>query len=496
MRILFFDIGEIDYKGIEILTAVLKQHGHTVDLLLDPGLGKHYYLKLPFLNRLFSKNFLVKKAIAFNPDLIGMSVVTNNFHYFREFGQKLKLAADIPIIVGGIHPTSVPEEVIKEDWVDMVCVGDGEEAISELAEKMENHQDIFHIKNLWIKDKNGKVYKNELRPLTENIDLHPFPDRSIYHQYGVLGKRIRFMTGRGCPYQCTFCVNSFRNDLYPGQAYLRKRSVKSIIEELELIKKEYKPKAIRFEDDVFVLNMEWLREFKIEYIKKIGLPFHCYITPSGVKQDVINELRACGCNSIAMGIQSGNPELRSKILNRHYKNSTVTEAAKIIKKSGIKLYAEYMFGIPEETPAKMWETVRLAEEVNADNNWTSIFYPYPKTKLGDYAIENKLIDYPAYNKMISGYGNPHSMSILNHPHATEAFKFKALLPLYLALPFFFKPIIRLFLNTNFGVIHKFLYIVSIPLLEKREFFYRIRRIPLIIYKTISVLSRFNHSNSC
>ena len=487
MRILFFDIGEIDYKGIELLSAVLKEKGHTVDLLLDPGFGKHYYLKLPLLGRLVSDNLLLKKVISFKPDLIGMSIVTNNFQYFRDFGLKLKKITDVPIIVGGIHPTSVPDEVIKESWVDILCIGDGEEALLELVEKIESKQTINNIKNLWIKDKNRNVFKNELRPLTKDIDLFPIPDRSIYAQYGALSSRIRFMTGRGCTHKCTFCVNSFRNDLYPEQVYLRKRSVQNIIAELEIIKKQYKPKAIRFEDDVFVLNKEWLIEFKKEYTQKIKLPFHCYITPSGVKEDIINELKACGCFSIAMGIQSGNTELRSKIMNRHYSNEKVVEAAGIIKKAGIKLYAEYMFGLPDETPEKMWETIYLGEKLHANNTWASIFYPFPKTELANYCVENNFINEPIYADIINGKGNPHSFSILNHPFAKDAFKFKALMPLYISLPRFLRPLMKPLLKAKYGFIHKFIYVFSIPLLEKREFFYRTIRIPSIIYKTRRVL---------
>ena len=489
MRILFFDIGEIDYKGIELLSAVLKQQGHTVDLVLDPGFGKHYYLKFPLLNKIISDSLIIKKIISFKPDLIAMSIVTNNYQYFRDFGLKLKREINIPIIVGGIHPTSLPEELIKESWVDIVCIGDGEEALLELVEKLEQKQNITHIKNLWVKDKDGTVTRNDLRPLTKDIDSFPSPDRSIYAQYGALGQRIRFMTGRGCAHKCSFCVNSFRNDLYTGQQYLRKRSVQKVIEELELIKKQYKPKAIRFEDDIFVLNKEWLVEFKNEYTSKIKLPFHCYITPTGVKEDIINELKTSGCYSIAMGIQSGNAEIRSGIMDRHYSNQKVIDAANIIKKSGIKLYAEYMFGLPDETPENMWETLRLSEKINADNNWTSIFYPYPKTELTNYCIEKKYIDNFVFNDIINGKGSPHDFSILNHKFSKEAFKFKALLPLYLALPKFLRPIISHFLKSRFGLIHRFIYIVSIPLLEKKEFFYRAIRIPAILIKTRRILKK-------
>jgi len=487
MKVLFFDIGEIDYKGIEVLSAVLKKEGHTVDLLLDPGFGKHYYLKIPFLNNLIGDKLLLEKARRFKPDLIGMSIVTNNYAYFREFGKKLKNEFNVPIIVGGIHPTSLPNELIAEDWVDIVCVGDGEEAIKDLANALGRGEDIKHIKSLWVKDTDGTIHKNDIRPLAPDIDIYPFPDRSIYGQYGVLGRRIRFMTGKGCVQKCSFCVNSFRNDLYPGQKYLRKRDVQSVIDELVYVKKTYKAKAIRFEDDVFVTGKKWLIEFKDLYIKHVGLPFHCYFTPTGVNESIIALMKECGCESIAMGIQSGNQEIRSRIMNRHYSNETVIKAAEIIKKSGIKLYAEYMFGVPGETIENLWETLLLTDKVKADNSWAAIFYPYPNTELTKYAIDNQFIDKETYQLIIDGKGSPHSYSILKLPLADEVYKFKTLLPIYASSPWLFKPIIKHLLRIRRNFLHKLIYITSIPLLEKKEFFYRAIRIPKILYKTYRVL---------
>lgn len=489
MRILFYDIGEVDYKGVELLSAVLKKNGHIVDLLLDPGLGNHYYLKIPFLNKIIKESSLIDAAIAFKPDLIAMSIVTNKFLLFKEFATKLKKHIDVPIIVGGIHPTSSPDEVINEEWVDIVCIGDGEDAILELVDRISLNKDYTDVKNLWVKDKQGNVSKNQLRPLEKNLDNLPFPDLSLYNQYGVLGKRMRFMTARGCVNQCSFCVNSFRNNLYPNEKYLRKRSVTNVITELKEIKRIYKPKAIRFEDDVFVTNANWLKEFKKEYLAHINLPFHCYITPTGVKEETIKDLKECGCTSIAMGIQSGSNEIRTCIMNRKYSNATVIEASEMIKKHKIKLYAEYMFGVPDEKPEDMLQTLKLSIKVKAHNSWASIFYPYPKTQLANYAFEKGLINNANLDDLKVGKGNPHSISILSHPFAEEALKFKILLPIYATYPIFRKIILKL-IDRKYGMIHKFIYVVSIPLLEKEEFYYRIVRLPKIIYKAKKKVKSF------
>lgn len=493
MRILFFDKTLTDYKGIEILSAILKQNGHHVDLLLDPGFGKLLYLKIPFLNQLVSDKLLLKKAKQFKPDLIGMSIMTNNFLFFRSFGRKLKKEMDVPIIVGGVHPTSVPEEVIKEDWVDIICIGDGEEAMVELVDNMQSGKDITKIRNLWVKDEKGNIYRNELRPLINDIDVHPFPDRSVYAQYGIISRAVYFMAGRGCAYNCSFCINNFRDKLYPGQKYFRKRSIDNIINELIEVKEKYKPKSLRFEDDVLISNVKWLNEFKEKYTKYINLPFHCYITPNGVTEEIIGSLKECGCKLISMGVQSGCAQIRYHLMNRHYSNEKVIEAANIINRAGIKLHTEYMFGLPGETPENMWETLELNEQLHAHDTIAGIFYPYPKTELTGYCIKNNLIDDVIYKKIIEGRGSPNSFSLLKHPYANDALKFKEILPLYNFVPKIFKPLLKLLLRKRYSILHRILYVLSIPVLlggNDKDFIKRALRAPYILYKTRNVLKNF------
>lgn len=486
MRILFYDKTLIDYKGIEILSSVLKLHGHQVELLLDPGFGKLLFLKIPFLNWLVSDQLLLKKAVSYKPDLIGMSIMTNNFQFYRDFGRKLKKMTDTPVIVGGIHPTSVPEEVIKEDWVDMLCIGDGEEALLELVETLQAGKDISNIRNLWVKDKNG-IHKNGLRPLNENIDKHPFPDRSLYDKYGVISRTVYFMAGRGCAYNCSFCVNHFRDHLYPGQKYFRKRSISNIIEELKEVKNRYHPRALRFEDDVLISNISWLKEFKDQYVQFINLPFHCYMTPNGVNEETLRLLKECGCEMICMGVQSGNEQIRRQLLNRHYSNEMVVVAARMINRSGIKLHTEYMFGLPGETPENMWETLELNENLHSDHTWAATFYPYPKTGLTQYCIDSGYIDDEVYQKIISGQGSPNSYSILKHPFADEAYKFKIILPIYNASPNWLKYFLKKLLKARLSFVHKYLYLVSLPVLGGKDFIIRATRAPYILFKTRKAL---------
>ena len=181
MKVLFYYNGG-EHIGIEYLSAYLKEKGHEVDLVFDPGLGNNFYVNLPILDNIINDKLIIRKAQKFNPDIIAISCITNLYPAVKRIASKFKTKLNCPIIIGGIHPTSLPDKVIKEDWVDFLCIGEGEEAFAELLEKMKKGEDVSNIKNLWVKDANGKITKNPLRPLITDLDSLPFPDKSLFHQ--------------------------------------------------------------------------------------------------------------------------------------------------------------------------------------------------------------------------------------------------------------------------------------------------------------------------
>lgn len=487
MKVLFYYNGG-EHIGVEYLSAHLKSKGHTVDLVFDPGLGHNLFLNLPFLNKFCGEDLILKKVKRFNPDIIAFSCITNHYSVIKKIAGQLKAMLDVPIIIGGIHPTSIPEEVIKEDCFDIVCIGEGEEAFAELLEKMEKNESILKIKNLWVKDRNKKVHKNGLRPLIKDLDILPFHDKSIFHKYGVITCRIMVMTGRGCPFQCTFCVNSFRKRLYKSENYLRRRTVDNVIKELVMLKRKYKPKAFRFEDDVFTLSLNWLNEFRPKYVKHVGLPFHCYVTPTTAADPMLRELKLAGCTSVSMGVQSGNENIRREILKRHHSNVTIIEAAKRIRECGLKLITEFIFGFPGETPEEMWESLKLNERLNAYNTASFIFYPFPKTELTDDCLKHGYLTEKNYERIKRGEGSYHTTCFLEHPYKEEVFKFNSILPIYNKSPAAIRPILRRMLKMRYGTIHKLLYAFSIPLIDFDEFLIRIIEIPRMLIKTRKILN--------
>jgi radical SAM superfamily enzyme YgiQ (UPF0313 family) len=488
MRVLFYYRGS-EHIGIQSIMACLKSKGHLVELIYEPALGDNGYIDIPFLNKFFyNEKLIVDKAVRFRPDLIAFSIITNLYIPIKNLAKKFKqVLPDVPIICGGIHPTSLPEETIKQDCFDMLCLGEGEGAMEDLLQRMREKRSYNDVKNLWVKDASGHIHKNDKRPLIRPLESLPAPDKTLFAKYGALTSRIMIMTTRGCPFACTFCVNSFRNATYAGEVYLRQRSVKHVIDDLKKLVKTYKPEYIKFEDDVFAFNQKWLNEFKVAYRKHINIPFRCTITPSTAKDEILQSLKEAGCELVCMGVQSGNEKIRTKLLHRRHTDEIIIAAAQKIKKHGIKLQADFIFGFPEETPEDMWSSYELNEKLDAYNTSSYVFYPYPKTALADYSLKHGFLTKEDYDKIKEGYGSYHTSCWLNLPFKDEVYKFNSMLPIWNVTPKFLKPLLKKILKLKYGLIHKILYMFSVPLIDYKEFIVRVKDMPNMIYKTRKAL---------
>ncbi|MFA5259884.1 MAG: cobalamin-dependent protein, partial [Candidatus Omnitrophota bacterium] len=194
--------------GIQYMSAVLKQHGHDVKLFMDPQLFDDDMIRIQKFSRwLDYKKELVRRLKAYQPDLIGISVVTDFYQWACRIAMMIKEEMNVPIIAGGIHPTSVPERVLKNDCFDMVCLGEGEFPLLELADSLQRGQPDYTIRNIWFK-RDGHIIKNELRPLIEDLDTLPLPDTDLYYSASPHFKRTGLyvtMTSRGCPNACSYC---------------------------------------------------------------------------------------------------------------------------------------------------------------------------------------------------------------------------------------------------------------------------------------------------
>jgi len=439
MKVLFYFRG-FESIGIEYLSAVLKAAGHQVELIFDPGFDDNNYMRLPFLKKLNRVDRMLRKTRAFQPDLLCFSCLTNLYPYVIRMAALLKQETGKPVLVGGPHPSALPEFVLGNPNVDMVCLGEGEEALVELANRMEAGQPTDDIRNIWFK-RDGEIRRNPLRPLLACLDDLPLPDKDLFHRVGVFDRSVMVITSRGCSFNCNYCIHGFERRLYKGLGYkIRRRAVDNVLEELRLYKKKYNARMFLFEDDDFASDEAWLERFAEPYARQIRLPFYCLTNPRQITDRKLHLLKTAGCYELFMGIDSGSEEIRRNRLNRKFSDRELIETARKIKEKGIILRTTAMFAIPDETPEDMTKTVKMIADIKPDAISTYTFYPYPKTVLYDYAVEKGLIDEETRRNISEGKSSLHGMSVFAHPHKKLAYIYANTLPLFNRLPRALQPL--------------------------------------------------------
>jgi len=243
----------------------------------------------------------------------------------------------------------------------------------------------YKTKNIWFK-KNGWVIKNDVRPLIQDLDSLPFPDKDLFKLYVPdKHKRYTIMTSRGCPYTCTYCTHSYQKKLYYGKGkYFRRRSVSNVIAELKFAKSKYNCSSFIFHDDTFNCDIPWLKEFVLQYKKEISLPFFCWLEPSNVNLESIKLLKRANCCSVEMGVQSVDEDMKKRFLNRYETNEQIKYAMKLLYNFQIYCTVDIIFGLPMQNEKALLECVKFFNENRPDDInifWLKIF---PKTTISKW----------------------------------------------------------------------------------------------------------------
>ena len=349
MKVTFVHLGR-ENLGIEYLSAVLKSQGYCVSLAYDPGLFSlnDNVLYIPFLERLFSRRQWVLEQIQLShPDVVAFSVYTGTYVWALEIARELKARLGVSTVFGGIHPTLVPTEVVKQSEVDFVIVGEAEEAFPELLEHIEKNQPPKGVSNVWYKAGN-KIASHPVRHPIQDLDDIPLPDKSLFEKEVNYRDDYMILSSRGCPYRCTYCCESYWNRLYKGR-YFRRRSVNSVIEELKRMKEKYGFREVMFNDPIFFTDRTWLQKLMVCYRKEIKAPFRCFGRVDFLDQEMAELLQWGGCYAIEFGLQSFNPEIRKRTLRRQETNAHYENAFRILDRLGIRYDIDHMFGLPGES---------------------------------------------------------------------------------------------------------------------------------------------------
>ena len=432
MKTLFISKGQ-ETLAVEYLTSVLKSKGHTVKLLFDPGIDDNMgFWDISLLRKINPNNLFIEEMKSFAPDLVALSCPLNMYPFVRNSARMVKEhLGNVPVLVGGGHPTTAPEYVLSDPNIDMVCIGEGEEPIADLAQRIEDKKNYDDVENLWVKTAGG-IVKNPIRPLLQDLDSLPFPDREIFYSYGCFAGNLYFIAGRGCPFQCTYCCQHTFKEIYKGKGkYIRLRSVDNIMKELEYGVRRYNVKHIHSEDDTFAFDHDWTKEFCREYKKRIHVPFYCHVRPGTLNEGVLADLADAGCVGVFFGVDCGNYEMRRDILKRPVTDDVIIEQAKLVKKAGIKISCSSMFGLPGETPEQMYETFNMIKGIESDFAYATIYYPFYGTELFQYAVDNGYLDEKTVALIKDGKGSLYGEPLIKTEYKDTAMLLKNMLPSYM-----------------------------------------------------------------
>ena len=342
--------------GPAYIITYLRSQGHQVKLFFDSLLFN-------------DENYNVDKIEEYWPDVCMFSCLTATYKWALGIAKKVKERIGCKIIFGGVHPSTVPEVVRENEFIDEVCVGEG------------------------IKYFGGVFEPDKLMPTREDFNKVLSP-KDIAYPFMV--------TSFSCPFNCTYCQ--------PLKLNIKRRGVDICIKEAVELKNNG-AKSIAFWDDVFTSDKKWLSEFLNRWKEEVRLPFRCVSHTRYVNDETMFLLKEAGCYLVTIGIQTGNEKLRREILNRHETNKAILTACATVKRYGMKLIIDHMVDLPYENDKTNQESYDLYRQIAPD--MVSIFrlVYFPKAKIIDYGMQSKILNEDAIYKIERGDFNNYASGL-------------------------------------------------------------------------------------
>lgn len=352
--------------GLCYLSAVLKKNGYIVSLI-----------DLRMLSGWHDFTSSIENSSA---GIFGITVMSVDFDIAKKCAHIIKKTrGENRVVFGGPHPSIAPEEVLKDANIDHVISGEGEISFLQLANDIST----------------GRPAERHIEGQRPNLDNLPFADRKLFpmrEEPFVKFLKPPFVTliaGRGCSYSCNYCQPAERKIF--GHK-VRRRSVANVVLELEELYDEFKFNSFMFHDDCLTENKKWIKDFCAEYNNTgIRKQFVCQSRADLIcrNRDAIKMLRDAGLSLLIIGFESGSQRMLDFIGKGTRVNHNF-EAAKICHKLGIKIWANYMLGLPGETKAEQRMTLRMIRKIRPYHCSPAYYTPHPGSRLFDYCQEHNL----------------------------------------------------------------------------------------------------------
>jgi radical SAM superfamily enzyme YgiQ (UPF0313 family) len=310
----------------------------------------------------------------FSPDFIFVSMVERNFSTAKD----LLLGVDVPILAGGILPTIAPEFVKSQNWVDYICVGEGERSVIDFL------------------DKSSDKYPKQLIDM-DDVEFQTWTDFDERHLLKpFMGKVYRggaFEFSRGCGKSCSFCVApQIRKKMAGCGKYHRTKSPEYCINEILDKKIHYKLNMVSFGDTDFLQGVpkDQLVTLLNDYSERINLPFTIQCSVETLTNpEILKLLRKAQCCAISVGVESGSDKIRKSVIKKAVPIDVFKRAFKLCRDYDLRITANYMVGLPYETEKDVYETIKLNKILNPPSIAVTYFTPFMGTELYDTCIKEK-----------------------------------------------------------------------------------------------------------
>jgi len=365
--------------GLAYLAANLERGGHVVSILDAPALD-------------LTSVGICKSIEAESYDLIGVTMLTPMYHRSVEVVRAIKKAfPELPIVVGGPHPTILPKETLTENKeIDFAVIGEGEIVFLNFVNALEKNENTEDIPGIAYR-RNNAVIVNQPPEMIAQLDDLPIPARHLLpmHAYHMTESRTQsehaftVSVSRGCPFNCAFCCR-----IIFGRK-VRHHSVGRIIDEITILINDYGAREINLEADTLTVNKHFINSL-CERIIDSGLSrkitWTCESRIDTVNEDMLKKMKEAGCWEISYGVETGSQRLLD-VIHKDISLDQIEKTFAITKRIGISIRAFYMLGIPTETREESLKTISFAKKLDATWSQFTVFTPFPGTELYDLVVK-------------------------------------------------------------------------------------------------------------
>ena len=334
----------------------------------------------------------------FEPHIVGITANTTQITAAWRDAAIVKQVSDTPVVLGGPHPTVLPDESAAKPFVDAVVRSEGEATWTEILSRLDKAE--LSTTGMWwdgilgvtFRQADGSAVSAPDRPPipVEELDTMPFPAWHLFRleQYTnlqpavdqVSGHSLPILTSRGCPYRCTYCSQI-------GPRRWRARSTASVVTEWRWLVKEQGAVEIGVLDDSFNINRQRVLEI-CQALLDEGLHHVPWIMINGIRANLADEellgaMKRAGCIRTAFGVESGNQAILDTVVDKHLTLDQVRSAFRAARAVGLETIGFFIIGLPGETEATMDDTIRLACDLDPLVANFSIATPFPGTQMYD-----------------------------------------------------------------------------------------------------------------